>query len=205
MKRTLELGLAGAALVTLVTASASATVMIEYALEELVGGADAVVHATVVQSRVRMVLDGEGGMAPETLTTLRVHEWIAGPGGATVELRELGGVYPGGGLRYDGTPEYAVGEEVVVFLERRHEAPHDLRTLGMAQGKFIVRQGLGGVPSTVRRDLTGIAFARWRDGVQTVVHPCDGATSARCEQPGMDLHGFLDYVRRVRRDLRGAQ
>jgi hypothetical protein len=197
MKKTpLGLGLAGAALLSWIAAGASATVMVEHSLEELIGGADAIVHATVTESRVRMALS-QGSMAPETLTTLRVHEWIAGPGGDTVELRELGGVYQGGGLRYDGTPTYAVGEEVVLFLERRADAPHDLRTFGMVQGKFIVRHGLGGVPSTVRRDLDGIAFVRWANGRQVVSHPNDA--------PAMRLDAFLGYVRQARAELGGTR
>lgn len=197
MKNTpLGLGLVGAALLSWIAAGASATVMVEHSLQELIGGADAIVHATVTESRVRMALS-EGSMAPETLTTLRVHEWIAGPGGDTVELRELGGVYQGGGLRYDGTPTYAVGEEVVLFLERRADAPHDLRTFGMVQGKFIVRHGLGGVPSTVRRDLDGIAFVRWANGRQVVSHPNDA--------PVMRLDAFLGYVRQARAELGGAR
>lgn len=191
----LGLGLVGAAVLSLVTAGASATVMVELTLEELIGGADAIVHATVTESRVRMAVSDES-MRPETLTTFRVHEWIAGPGGDTVQIRELGGVYQGGGLRIDGTPTYAVGDEVVLFLERRPESPHDLRTLGMVQGKFMVRHGLGGVPSTVRRDLSSVAFVRWSEGRQTIRHPND--------QPVMRLDLFLDYVRQARADLVGG-
>ena len=135
---------------------------------------------------------GAHSMEPQTITTLRVHEWIAGAGGDTVEIRELGGVWQGGGVAYEGTPRFVQGEEVVLFLERRPEAPHDLRTLGMVQGKFIVRHGVGGVPSTVRRDLSGIAFASWSNGRQTIGPPG--------QQPVMQLDMFLDYVRRLRVD-----
>lgn len=196
MKKSLGLGLVGAAVALLASASASATVMIEYSLEDLVTGADAIVHATVVRNGVRMSVDDDS-MVPETITTLRVHEWIAGPGGDEVQIRELGGQWQDRGLRYDGTPTYAVGDEVVLFLERRDEAPYDLRTFGMVQGKFLVRHGLGGVPTTVRRDLAGIAFAHWTDGRQTVNDP--GA------QPAMQLDGFLDYVRQVRREFGGGR
>ncbi len=192
-KRTLGLGLVGAALV-LVSTSASATVMIEYTLEEIVRDADTIVHATVVRSEVRMEMAADS-FAPETVTTLRVHEWIAGAGGDEVQLREHGGVWQGGGLRFDGIPTYAPGEEVVLFLERRPEAPYDLRTYGMVQGKFIVLHGLGDVPTTVRRDLSGISFARWSEGRQTVREP--GA------QPAMQLDNFLDHVRRIRREAGG--
>jgi hypothetical protein len=180
-----------AALVAAVPASrASATVMVEVPLEELVQGADAIVHARVVSSRVRVEMR-QNGLRPETVTTLEVIEWLAGPGGRTVELRELGGVWQAGGVHYEGTPEYAVGEEVVVFLERRAESPHDLRTLALAQGKFVVRHGVPGVPSSVLRDLDGIAFASWSEGRQQVTAPAP--------EPAMELGVFLEFVRQTRR------
>lgn len=174
-----------------IASTASATVMVEVPLEEMIARADVIVLGTVSASSVRLDV-GEPGIRPETITTIRVAEWLAGEGGETVRLRELGGTWQGGGLRYDGTPEYHVGEEVVVFLERRPDAPHDLRTLAMVQGKFMVRRGAPGVPDSVSRDLSGIAFARWIDGRQTVAQ----ATA----EPAMELATFLDFVRRVRRE-----
>jgi hypothetical protein len=182
--------LALAVVTTLAIASpASATVMVELPLEELIQRADVIVHARVVQSRVRVEMRS-GALEPQTLTTLEVLEWIAGPGGRTVQLRELGGAWQGGGVHFEGTPEYQAGEEVIVFLERRPEAPHDLRTLAMAQGKFVVRHGVPGVPASVHRDLSGIAFASWADGQQTVRAP--GV------EPAVELGVFLDFVRRTR-------
>ena len=185
------------AALTLATAStASATVMVEVPLEDLIQQADAIVHGTVVSTAVRLEMR-EGALEPQTITTIRVREWIAGGGGEEVELRELGGVWQGGGVRFDGTPEYRAGEEVVVFLERRRDEARDLRTLAMVQGKFEVRHGAPGVPSCVLRDLSGIAFARWADGQQTVSEPG--------EDPAMELETFLDFVRRVRRDAEAGQ
>ncbi len=189
MKRTLFFALTALSLALAVAPRARATVMVEVPLDEMIRRADVIVLGTVTANRVRLAMR-EGGMRPETSTTLRVSEWLAGPGGDTVELRELGGTWQGGGLRYDGTPEYAVGEEVVVFLERRPEAPHDLRTFAMVQGEFTVRRGAPGVPDSVSRDLSGIAFARWADGEQRV--------QRATPEPAMELSIFLDHVRRVR-------
>lgn len=188
MSRAMRTVLAAIASLAIVS-TASATVMVEVPLEQMIQSADAIVHGTVIGSRVRLEMR-DGALEPQTLTTIRVREWIAGTGGETVELRELGGSWQGGGVRYEGTPEYAAGEEVVVFLERRPEAPRDLRTLAMAQGKFVVQHGVPGVPSRVRRDLSGVAFARWADGHQTIERPGDA--------PAMELGAFLDYVRYVR-------
>lgn len=185
-----------AALMLATASTASATVMVEVPLEDLIQQADVIVHGTVVSTAVRLEMR-EGALEPQTITTIRVREWIAGGGGEVVELRELGGVWQGGGVRFDGTPEYRAGEEVVVFLERRRDAARDLRTLAMVQGKFEVRHGAPGVPSCVLRDLSGIAFARWADGQQTVSEPG--------EDPAMELETFLDFVRRVRRDAEAGQ
>jgi hypothetical protein len=185
-----------AALTLAIAPTASATVMVEVPLEDLIQQADAIVHGTVVRTAVRLEMR-EGALEPQTITTIRVREWIAGGGGEEVELRELGGVWQGGGVRFDGTPEYHAGEEVVVFLERRRDEPRDLRTLAMVQGKFEVRHGAPGVPSCVLRDLSGIAFARWAEGQQTVSEPGD--------DPAMELETFLDFVRRVRRDAEAGQ
>ncbi len=188
MSRTWAMVLMASASV-LLASTASATVMVEVPLDEMIQRADLIVRGTVVESRVRSNVR-DGALEPQTFTTIRVAEWLAGEGGETVEIRELGGTWQGGGLRYDGTPEYAVGEEVVVFLERRPEAPNDLRTFAMVQGKFTVRHGVPGVPDSVSRDLSGIAFARWADGQQTV--------SAPPAEPAMELTTFLEHVRRVR-------
>jgi hypothetical protein len=188
MTRTWAMVLLAASSLALAT-TALATVMVEVPLDEMIQRADVIVRGTVVASRARLVMR-EGALEPQTFTTIRVAEWLAGVGGDRVELRELGGTWQGGGLRYDGTPEYAVGEEVVVFLERRPEAPHDLRTFAMVQGKFTVRPGVPGVPDSVSRDLSGVAFARWADGQQTV--------RAAPAEPAMALETFLDHVRRVR-------
>ena len=185
-----------AALMLATASTASATVMVEVPLEDLIQQADVIVHGTVVSTAVRLEMR-EGALEPQTITTIRVREWIAGGGGEEVELRELGGVWQGGGVRFDGTPEYRAGEEVVVFLERRRDEARDLRTLAMVQGKFEVRHGAPGVPSCVLRDLSGIAFARWADGQQTVSEPG--------EDPAMELETFLDFVRRVRRDAEAGQ
>ncbi|HJL19642.1 MAG TPA: hypothetical protein RMH99_28525 [Sandaracinaceae bacterium LLY-WYZ-13_1] len=181
--------LLAAACALFLSSTASATVMVEVPLEDMIRSADAIVYGTVERTGVRMSI-GERGMEPQTLTTVRVHEWLAGEGGETVRIRELGGQWQGGGLHYEGTPTYEVGERVVVFLERRDEAPHDLRTFAMVQGKFVIRPGVPGTPDRVQRDLEGVAFARWADGRQTVSPPG--------REPAMSLDAFLDFVRRVR-------
>ncbi|MCA9608932.1 MAG: hypothetical protein KC619_25190 [Myxococcales bacterium] len=171
--------------ITLIPAAASATVMVEVPIEDMARDADAIVMGRVVSTEVRVVIDPVRGAMPHTLTQIRVAEWIAGSGGATVVVDELGGEIQGQGLAIAGTPVYRAGEEVIVFLER---ADGRLRTYAMAQGRFEIRRGIGGVPDYVTRDLSDVAFVRWSAGGMTVGHGNDVPVA---------LETFVDHVRRI--------
>lgn len=191
-KSRLVWALSAAALVLVVGATARATVMVEVSLEEMIQEAEVIVHGRVVRSDVRVAID-DGQMVPHTFTTIEVTEWLAGEGGETVQLRELGGTFHGVTHHIAGTPSYAIGDEVVVFLERREDGRRDLRTFAMAQGKFVVQHQLEG-PPMIARDLEGVSFYRWGQGQQDVVEPGP--------QARMPLDAFLGYVRQVRGSAR---
>ncbi len=137
---------------------------------------------------------------PTTLTSIQVSDWMKGEGGELVQLRELGGVFARGGMRIDGTPQYRVGEEVVLFLERDPEVPEYFRTFAMAQGKFMVIHGVPGTSSVVARDTRDLAFARlddttteWRGAGGTV------GTPHTVVEPGERIVVSLDvFMQRVR-------
>lgn len=171
--------------ITLLPATASATVMVEVPIEDMARDADAIVLGRVTSSEVRVVIDPVRGAMPHTLTTIAVADWIAGSGGATVVVDELGGEIQGQGLAIAGTPVYRAGEEVLVFLER---ADGRLRTYAMAQGRFEIRRGIGGVPDLVTRDLSDVSFVRWGGGAMTVGHGNEAPVA---------LTTFVDYVRRI--------
>lgn len=153
--------LATFALLSAAAAGAHATVMVEVQIEDMIRDADVIVHGVIERSDVRLSLRA-GHSEPQTITRVRVTRWLKGQGGARVVIREIGGEMQGRGLRIDGIPRYAVGEEVVVFLTRLERDVY--RTYGMAQGKMLVRRGVPGVPTRVVRDLEGIGFARWENG-----------------------------------------
>jgi hypothetical protein len=165
---------------------AGATVMVEVSLEDMILGSDAIVHGVV--DRTGMAWEIRNGTRdPWTVSRLRVLRWLKnGDGAPTVSIRELGAVWQGGGRWIDGTPTYDRGEEVIVFLRR---VDNGWRTFAMVQGKFVVRHGVPGVPDSVRRDTSGIAFARWAQG-EMVVTPGG-------QEPAMELETFVDYVRIV--------
>lgn len=166
--------------------------MVEVPIEDMARDADAIVLGRVEHTEVRIVVDPVRGTEPRTLTRIRVNDWIAGSGGSTVTVEELGGEVQGQGLVISGTPQYRVGEEVVVFLER---ADGRLRTYAMAQGRFEIRRGIGGVPDQLIRDLSGVSFATWRNGSMGVDHGHDAPVS---------LDSFVVYVRRIARGYGGA-
>ena len=165
--------------------SAEATVMVELTLEDMARDAVAIVHGRVVRSGGHLAIR-DGSAEPFTVTTLDVVEWVKGPGGDQIELREIGGELGGdqGGMAIDGVPNYDVGEEVVVFLENDPDGDF-YRTYGMVQGKFVVLHGVPGVPDTVVRDAEAVSFARWTEG-QMVLN--------RGTRETMALETFLDAV-----------
>lgn len=165
--------------------SAEATVMVELTLEDMARDAVAIVHGRVVRTGGHLGIR-DGSAEPYTVTTLEVVEWIKGPGGDRVGIREIGGELGGGqgGMAIDGVPSYRVGEEVVVFLEDDPDADF-YRTYGMVQGKFVVMNGAPGVPDTVVRDAEAVTFARWTDGQMTL---------QRGDRQAMALETFLDAV-----------
>lgn len=181
-----------AALVTVLSAArpARATVMVELALEDMIRDADAIVRGVVQSSVVRMDLR-TGQLEPWTYSRVQTSAWLKStpraPQASTVDIEELGGVWNGGGSWIDGTPRYRANEEVVVLLKRDREG--HLRTLGMVQGKFVVRRGVPGVPTALVRDLSSVGFAHWVDGQMTI-----GQLRG---DPAMAFDGFAALVQQL--------
>ncbi|AKF06836.1 hypothetical protein DB32_003985 [Sandaracinus amylolyticus] len=169
---------------TLFQPRARATVMVEVPLEAMVRDADVIVVGVVEDVGARLVMLPDGGAEPHTITTLRVREWVKGSGGELVRIDEIGGVTSQVAMRIAGTPEYARGEEVVVFLRRTPEGA--LRTFAMVQGRFGIRRGVPGADDVVVRDTTSIGFASWASGPMAIEH---GGVRA------MRLADFLAFVR----------
>jgi hypothetical protein len=167
-----------------VASLASATVMVEIPLEDLVRDADVIVHGTVERVGVRLHVD-ERGANPHTISVLRVRESLKGPAqvGELVAIDEMGGVIGDRGMRIDGTPTYVRGEEAIVFL---HRVDGRLRTLQMCQGHFVIRRGVPGTDDVVLRDLSAVGLAAWDTGEMTVEH---GGRRA------MPLRDFVGWIR----------
>jgi len=102
---------------------------------ELVKAAKAIVVATAGESAGRRA---PGGWI-ETVTALRVDEAIKGPvaAGQTIHVTELGGRIGSTGYLVPGSPAYAPGERVLLFLDTN--ARGEWVSKAMAVGKFTAR------------------------------------------------------------------
>lgn len=81
---------------------------------------------------------------PVTTVTLEVEHSLKGRGGRTLTFRMAGGSSGPGAIRIaGGTPSFAPGEEVVLFLYPTSRAGLT-SPVGLGQGKFVVRRDKAG-------------------------------------------------------------
>jgi hypothetical protein len=160
-------------LIALCAASARATTFLVPTDRELVAAAKAIVVATAGQSTGR---PSPGG-ALETVTELRVEESIKGPvaAGATIHVTEAGGSVERRHYIVPGSPRYAPGERVLLFLDTNGRG--EWVSKAMAIGKFSARGA-----HFVREELCGWSY--------------DGAPHV---EPLRSQAKFLDFVRDVAR------
>lgn len=166
--------------------AAQATVLVEVPIEDMAADADAIVLATVEEVGVYLVRRG-GMLEAWTRTTLQVREWLAGEGGATVDVHEPGGEWLNGGTAVAGAPRYAPGERVLVFLWRDPQGR--MRTYGMVQGRFVIQPAVRGVPETVSRDFDHVGLVQHARGA--------GRPGPARPEPPLQLEELLRLVRGV--------
>ena len=141
-----------------------ATTVFERPVEELARRATLVVRGVVAGSKSSW---GDAEELPATRTTLRVTKVLKGEAGETVVVRQAAGRGKGVALAIPGDARFAVGEEVVVFLERHPAGDGSWVLTSMAAAKFQVRHGTKG--DLAVRDLDGLSFARpGQDGLVRV-------------------------------------
>lgn len=124
---------------TLGMGAAEASTVLYRDVPALARGSDAIVIGQVVRAQSRWTADRRRIV---TDIEIRVDETLKGEGRATLLVRQPGGVVGDVGQRVDGLAGFEVGEEVVLFLERR---PDDSFLIaGLSQGKFqVVRSSDG--------------------------------------------------------------
>ena len=118
----------------------------------LVALAQVVVVADVLSVKAETSADHSRVM---TRARLAVVEYVKAPKDPRPELDVVttGGVYGGIETRRPGEAHFAPGERVLVFLG---ESGDEWRVVGMTRGKYHVKPGEDGAPSTVRLELDGL-------------------------------------------------
>ena len=149
---------------------ASATVMLDQSLEQLAGLSVSVLHGEVIGMDVET-----DGRTIRTVNRIRVFETVAGEAQpAVVDVVTPGGRLPSGErlengtnvMRAEGVPQFRVGEEIVVFAERRLDGR--LTPTAWEQGTLRVRRDPKGAAIVVR-DLRGVVrMERTETGLKPV-------------------------------------
>jgi hypothetical protein len=133
-------------------ATAEATVVLPADLDTIVNGSHTIVRGRVVDVRSTMT---SGRRSIHSVVTLAVDETLKGSGAGTVAFR-----IPVGQVgRYRrvvvGAPEFAVGDEVVVFLTGA--APAMPTIFGLNQGVYRLHGSPAGGLQTLTRNVRAIA------------------------------------------------
>ena len=129
-------------------APAAAAVAVPSSVEDLARGSDAVVRGRVTKVTPHWSSDHRRILTDAEVETSSV--W-RGSTASRVTVVVPGGVVDGIGQRVDGSPTFAEGEEVALFLERAGDGRY--RVHGLGQGKFSVAAG------QATPQLSGFAFA----------------------------------------------
>jgi hypothetical protein len=141
--------------IVLAASAARATVLVPLDTRTMTERADRVVYGTVESQQPRWTADHQAIYTDVTLRVARVYKGALKPGDLLVVRRE-GGAVDGIGMRVFGAASFAVGEEVLVFVETRGGAAY---TVGMTQGKLHVSTGADG-QKRVAANLADVAFTQ---------------------------------------------
>jgi hypothetical protein len=135
--------------------SAGATVLRAAEVEELARRAEHIVRGTVLSSTAAWTPDGK---QIHTVTRISVARALKGRGPAVVEVRTPGGSVGDLAQKVIGAPEFAPGEEVIVFLHR-HGSSSRYGVEGFSLGKFTVVPGQGQARAAlVTQHLAGVGL-----------------------------------------------
>ncbi|HEY3052221.1 MAG TPA: hypothetical protein VGK04_02415, partial [Thermoanaerobaculia bacterium] len=119
-----------------IAAVASATTIVMPTDEQLIQKSPLIVRGVVLRSEA---VERNGAIWTETV--LHVDETLKGNAGATVTIREIGGIIGDRITKIFGAPEYSRGEHVLAFLT---ETPRDdYQTVDLLVGKFS-EKSIGG-------------------------------------------------------------
>ena len=123
-----------------------------------------------------------------TYTTFEVKDVLKGNVGATHTIKQIGGKMPAdeASFRVVGVPTFTIGEEYVVFLAGVSSAGFS-SPIGLAQGKFTVKQNSAGKTVSNGRD-----FREMSAGIPVVMPP---TSEGQAHQLGLEEFKQLARVR----------
>jgi hypothetical protein len=156
--------------------TATASTVVPMSVSDMIGRSRQIFHGVCVEAHAD-ILDGD------IVTRFRfaVAEGLKGvPTTDTLDVVLPGGTFEGIRYRITGMPNFAPGEEVVLFLTRPDSAGR-VWPVGLAQGGFRVRRETDG-PPRVRRNFAGLRFQ-------------GSARAAGIQADDLRLDDLLDEVR----------
>jgi hypothetical protein len=136
----------------------ASTIVVPMTIEDMAVEASCVARARVVNTQATW---DDAHRRIYTYTEVQILERLHTKGEVldSVVIRTLGGEVGNIGMKVSGTPQFALGEEVVVFLRSDPVDATQFQVIGMSQGKFHVERpdkgGAVAVPS-----VEGLAFAK---------------------------------------------
>jgi hypothetical protein len=168
-----------ALVLSLICAAAQATLVPALSLEGLVDQSETIVHGRVTSAWTAW---DSGHKYIWTHYRMEVLDPVRGNPGASVVVSEPGGSLDGVTMRISGAPDYAVGEEAIVFLYRTPIGY--LRATGYGQGKYTVTPHM-----RVHGNLNGFELLK-RDSSRGVsLSTLDGLTVAEFKARVRDVIG----------------
>jgi hypothetical protein len=145
-----------------VASPAGATVVVDQSLEELTASASLVIRGTAGPSEAKW---DERRKRIQTWTTVRVTEVLKGEAGASVRVRQPGGIVGEVGQLVEGAVRFQPDEEVLLFLEHPGDNGWVYVVSGMSLGKFSIQRGPLGAPPRAIRDTKGVGLYAPRKGL----------------------------------------
>ena len=165
-----------------VAGSASASVVIPPADDDLIVHADAVIIGRVTD--IESHDDQQGKLS--TYITIAIQEVLKGSlAQSSLTIRELGGEVGGVVAWASANPEFSVGERVLLFLDQR--ADGSLRVLHFYLGKFSI------ITDPATGDL--VAVRPLPDEVTIIAPPGAAAAGIALGAVGRGLDEFKDHIR----------
>ncbi|MFH1845328.1 MAG: hypothetical protein ABIF77_19260 [bacterium] len=111
--------------------------IVEYSLDQMVGGSEALVRGRVVSLHCHW-LDGPGSIIVTDVGFAVAESWLGSlRSGQTLEFQVVGGEVGGIGQRREHEPVFRLGEEAVLFLWTRPDQDR-LSIFNAEQGKYRI-------------------------------------------------------------------